>query len=396
MERTVIVVGGGAAGLMAAVAAARSKARVILLEQNEKVGRKLAATGNGRCNFTNTQMRRDAYRGTSPDFAYGALEKVNVQETIGFFSRLGIYTVNKDGWIYPRSGQGLSVIEVLLKELQYRKVKVKTREHVTEILPGKNPGQWAVKTDTWTYEGDAVILACGSKASQIPGSSEEGYRLAGQLGHNIVEPLPALVPLCCKGKSFSSWSGVRTEGSVTLCINGIPLKKETGELQLTEYGISGIPVFQISRYAVRALWEGSQVQVLLDFMPEFTPEGLAALFEERRKNCPYKSTKELLVGMFPAKLIEVLAKEEDLIQGIKEYSLEVTKAHSFESAQICSGGVDVTEISPETMESKLHKGIYFAGEMIDIDGACGGYNLQWAWSSGMVAGTMAARKEGEL
>lgn len=386
-KKRIVVAGGGASGLMAAIAAARKGAAVTILEQNDRPGKKICATGNGKCNLTNIEMPLDAFRGTHPKFVQEALKQFSVQDTIRFFSGLGIYTVNRNGYLYPHSGQAQSVVDVLCMEAKNLGVKIKTKEKVTGIY---REDTWKVRTQGWSYEADAVILANGSKASNIAGSDGSGYALAKMLGHHVVKPLPALTALRCSGKTFASWAGVRIEGEVTLCINGIPLKSEKGELQLTGYGVSGIPVFQLSRYAIRALHENCDVSLLLDFLPEFPMESIPVFLENRRKNCPYKNEKELLIGLFPDKLIRVLTAQKDLVSAIKEFPLTVTDGMPFEQAQVCSGGVDTSEVEESTMESRLVPGIYFAGELLDIDGTCGGYNLQWAWSSGVCAGSHAA------
>lgn len=386
-KKRIIIVGAGASGLIAAVMAARGGAAVTVLEQNDKPGKKICATGNGRCNLTNVEMPPGAYRGTSPEFVREALKAFSVQDTIRFFSELGIYTINKNGYLYPHSGQAQSVVDVLCMEARNLGVKIKTREKVEAIV---REDIWNIQTETWTYEADAVILANGSKASNIPGSDGSGYTLAKALGHCIVTPLPALTPLKCKGNYFSAWAGVRTEGKVTLHINDVPLKSEQGELQLTEYGISGIPVFQLSRYAVRALRENCRVALTVDFLPEFSPESLHVFLEQRTHNCPYKSQRELLIGLFPDRLIKILCEHKNLETAIKEYPLTVADGLPFQYAQVCSGGVDTSEVNSITMESLIQKGLYFAGELLDIDGTCGGYNLQWAWSSGAAAGISAA------
>ncbi len=389
-KRRVLIIGGGASGLTAGIFAARAGASVTILEQNEKPGKKICATGNGKCNLTNLAMPLDAYRGTHPEFARPILEQFTVQDTIRFFSELGIYTVNKNGYLYPRSGQAGSVTEVLCMEARYRKIRIKTNEHAGTV---KKEGKlWKVRTKSWTYEGDALILANGSKASAVSGSDGSGYLLAESLGHTIIPPLPALCALKCSGR-FSVWAGVRTEGEVTLLINGIPLKKERGELQLTEYGISGIPIFQLSRYAVRALQEGCEVSLLVNFLPEFEEEGLWKFLDLRRKSCPYKTEDELLTGLFPKKLAGYLGSQPDPVQAIRALPLKVKGGMPFSQAQVCSGGVSTEEVHSHTLESKLHNNLYFAGELLDIDGACGGYNLQWAWSSGAAAGRYAAKEQ---
>jgi hypothetical protein len=393
VNKRVLVVGGGASGLMAAITAAGEGAAVTLLEQNEKPGKKICATGNGRCNLTNLEMPEDAYRGNHPRFVKDALAFFSVQDTIRFFTKIGIYPTNRNGYLYPHSGQAQSVVDVLCMEASHRKVKIKTNAKVTALH--YTDGVWKIQTEGWTYEADALILANGSCASAIAGSDGSGYELAKSLGHHVYEPLPALVPLKCKGNHYAQWAGVRTEGKVTLYIDGKPAASAAGELQLTEYGISGIPVFQISRYAVQALQKSQKASVSLDFLPEFSKEEFVSFMEQRRQDCSYKSEKELLTGLFPDKLIKVLLGQKDLCHAVKGFELQVSGSGSMTQAQVCAGGVDTKEVDSTTMESRLCPGLYFAGELLDVDGCCGGYNLQWAWSSGAMAGFSAARKEKE-
>ena len=387
----VIVVGGGAAGLTAAIVAAQNGATVTVLEQNENPGRKICVTGNGRCNLTNKNMQPEIFRGEHPEIAQSVLKQFSMEDTLDFFEQMGVAFVDRDGWVYPRSNQAKCVPELMLQKARFLKVKIKTREKVKDIY--QENGRWKVQTEGWTYESDRVILANGSSASQVPGSDGSGYTIAENLGHRIIRPLPALTGLRCKGNAFSSWAGVRTEGEVTLLLDGQPLYKERGELQLTDYGVSGIPVFQLSRYAVRALEEGKKAEISISFFPEYTPEELTRLLNKRRELCPYQSEAELLIGLLPDKLIRTFRKQKNLIQTLTSYRLTVKGSTGLEQAQVCSGGVDTTQINTETLESRIHKGLYFAGEILDIDGPCGGYNLQWAWSSGAVAGLHSAREK---
>lgn len=399
LQDGIVVVGGGASGLMASIMAARQGVKVTLLEHNDKLGKKLLATGNGRCNMTNVNSSVRAYRGSVPEFAQIALSQFTVADTIQFFSELGIYTKNKNGWIYPASLQAASVLEVLEMEARYLKVKCKTREKVTAIRPEKEG--YLVETAGWSYPCRKVILACGSKASGIEGADGSGYSLAEQLGLTVVPPLPALVPLRCKTpgndqqKLFSRWAGVRIEGQISLEAAGECFLTEKGELQLTDYGISGIPVFQLSRYAVRLIQEGQSPRLLIDFFPDLSPGQLENFLAKRLENCPYKNLKESLIGLFPKKLIEVLIEGNPnlkaLTERIKDYVLIAAGAVSLEQAQVCSGGVDTRHLCPETMEVLASPGVYICGELADIDGACGGYNLQWAWTSGALAGMAAAQ-----
>ena len=245
LKKQIFVIGAGASGLMAAIQAAVYGAAVTVLEQNDRPGRKICATGNGRCNMTNLNQDENAYRGSHPEFAKDALAQFPVEKTLKFFQELGICITDRSGWIYPRSNQAQSVVDVLVMKARSLKVKLKTNQTVTGVSFAD--GQWKIHTDGWTYSGDAVILANGSRASSVAGSCESGYEIAKSLGHHLIEPLPALTALKCKGNSFSGWSGVRTEGKITLYIDGTPTVSQQGELQLTDYGVSGIPVFQISR-----------------------------------------------------------------------------------------------------------------------------------------------------
>lgn len=401
-KKRVCIVGGGAAGMMAAIIAAREGAAVTVLEHNEKTGKKILATGNGRCNLTNLYQAASCYHSQERNLAWEVLEQFDVQETIRFFSELGIYTKNKNGGLYPSSMQASSVQELLEMEARYRKVKIKCREHVTEIqvLQAAAKPVFQVKTETWSYEADAVILACGSKASAIEGADGSGYTLAKSLGLKVIKPLPALVPLKGKGTYFTKWAGTRVEGKVILKAGAQILDTAEGELQLTDYGISGIPVFQLSSQTARLLDSGVPVSVELDFLPDFDEKGLEEFLKRRENACPYKTQRELLTGLLPKKLADVLSEgktdRKTLVQRIKRFAVEIKGTKAFDMAQVCSGGVSLTEINPKTMECRKIPGIYLAGELLDTDGICGGYNLQWAWSSGACAGYAASKRKGEV
>lgn len=405
MPKHVIVIGGGASGLMAAITAATNGAVVTLLEHMDKPGRKILATGNGRCNLTNVYQGYDCYMGGSPEFTQAVFKQFSKDKTIAFFTQLGIFTKNRNGYLYPFSDQASAVLEALLLEAEYRKVKIKCSEHITGIE--KKEDQFLVHTDTWTYTGDSVILSTGSKAAPNTGSDGSGYHLAASLGHAVIEPGPGLVPLICGDSCCKGLAGVRSDARITLFIEGEPIAMEEGELQLTAYGISGIPVFQLSRHAVLALREGKKVTAGIHFLRAFSFDGIVAFLKGRTGTSNYKTTEQLLLGLFPKKLIPVLLQQagislkikasqltesdwNSLARAICHFPLTITGHQSYDQAQVCFGGVDTREIEPTTMESKLLPGLYFAGELVDIDGKCGGYNLQWAWSSGHIAGIHAA------
>ena len=403
--RHVAVIGGGAAGMMAAITSAREGARVTILEHKERIGKKILSTGNGRCNFTNTYQTPACYRSDNRDFAWNIIQKFNVEKTISFFKELGIYPKDRNGYLYPYSDQAAAILEVLQIEVAKLDICVMTEINVLDIQPVKRGIR--ITTDKKTITADSVILACGSKAAPVTGSDGSGYQLAKLFGHRIVPVLPALVQLRCAEKFYKSISGVRVQGTVEIYADDIFLASDTGEIQLTNYGISGIPVFQVSRYAAKALYKKQSVTAILNFMPDMNKEEFLLFLQERITLCPYKTLDEFFTGVFPKKLCELwirlsrLPKEmrvsdlsgeqlEKLVLLIQHLRTHITETNSFEQAQICCGGVDTTEINPDTLESNYVPGIYFAGELLDVDGICGGYNLQWAWSSGFVAGKEAA------
>ena len=327
----VIVVGGGAAGLTAGIMAARNGAAVTILEQNEKPGRKICVTGNGRCNLTNQEMSWEKFHGQNPAFVRDILSQFSLEDTLKFFDELGIVVTDKKGWLYPRGGQAKYIPELLLLKARSFKVKIKTREKVQKIY--REQDLWKVQTEGWTYEGDAVILANGSKASSVQGADGSGYVLAKELGHHIIKPLPALTGLKVKGNFFSAWAGVRTDCKVTLWINGTETASETGEIQLTDYGISGIPVFQISGMAARALEEKHKVSVTLNFFPEYTEKNIQELLAKREKEYPELSGTERLLGLLPDKLIKVILKQKDPYRAMTAFPLEIKGTSGFEQGR---------------------------------------------------------------
>ena len=406
--RSVIVIGAGASGLMAAITAAREGAKVTVLEAMEKPARKLLMTGNGRCNLTNLDFaREDCYRGNDPSFWQQVLAQFDEKQTMAFFESMGLLLQKRGTGVYPLTDQASSVVDRLLLEVQKLHIKLKCREKVQRIE--HHPDCWRVFTETWHYEADAVILSCGSCAVPVTGSDGSGYELAKLAGHTIVQPLPALVPLKCREGFVKKLAGLRTRADITMYItdkNGhsTAAHTESGELQWTEYGISGIVVFQLSRYAAYALQRDGKVRVQIDCLPSVKEETLYALLE---KKIPEESITDALTGIIPKKMIPVILelcqikkasarpdteKLQEVCRTIKQLSVTVTGTRSFDQAQVCAGGVSTGEVNPATMESKICHGLYLTGELLDIDGICGGYNLQWAWSTGYVAGIHSAGK----
>ena len=290
-------------------------------------------------------------------------------------------------------------------ELDRLQVEIRTGTECREIRPGRKG--FTVITDQGNIRADRVILAAGSKAAPSTGSDGSGYDLVKKLGHRILPVLPALVQIRCGEDFFKSLAGVRANGSVSIWSGDRCIARDTGELQLTNYGISGIPVFQVSRYASRLLYKKKDVYAVLDFMPDFTQEQMTAFLRARAKTRPEKTAGMFLIGLFHRKLSDLWIKlagisrekrvgdltDEEiirLVRQIKSMKVTVSGTNSFEQAQVCCGGVDTAEVDPDTLESLYIPGLYFAGEILDVDGMCGGYNLTFAWASGYIAGKSAA------
>ncbi len=404
----VAVIGGGAAGLMAAITAARMGVSVVILEQKEKTGKKILSTGNGKCNYTNERQGISYYRGENPAFVVSVMEQFGFAETVAFFEEIGITPKVKNGYYYPASEQASAVLEVLHLEANYLRIREVCDCKIKNIKQTQKG--FFIETSAGNFTGECVIFATGLLAAPKTGSDGSAFPLLEKFGHHFIEIVPALVPLYAKQSFFKQIAGIRIEGLARLYIGKKEIASERGELQLTDYGVSGIPVFQLSRFATKALKQGKKVHLLIDFLPDKTKEETIILLEKRLHKIEQKKTmSECLVGLFPKKLAEVLLKEagislgdvpkkleygkiEALAEVIKSLYVDITGSKSFEQAQVCAGGIDTREINPNTMESKLISGLYFAGELVDIDGMCGGYNLQWAWSSGYVAGFHAAVK----
>ena len=409
MSAKIAIIGGGAAGMMAAITAAKmskNKCEIILIEHTDRLGKKILATGNGKCNLTNRRIEAKVYRGNNPVFAMEALKYFGFEDTVKFFEDMGLKLREKNGYFYPYSEQAAVVNDVLRLELERLGIKVYLSADIEKIIYEKDEFELLVR-GAGRLTCSRLIIATGSKASPKTGSDGSGYVLARSLGHRIIKPLPALVQLVCKESFYKSIAGVRSDAKVTVDIGG-DVFSERGELQLTDYGISGIPVFQLSRYVVGALDKREAFATCIDFLPDIAHKELMDFLKKQAK-LRGKTVEEVLNGLMNKKLSVLIAKECKLSPGtefarikdrdfyvltdkIKNFKVEVTGSKSFDMAQVCQGGVDTTELDVRTMESRLCKGLYFAGEIIDIDGACGGYNLQWAWTSGYLAGKAAAER----
>lgn len=400
-----IIVGGGAAGMMAAVCAARAGASVTILERNARLGKKLAQTGSGRCNFTNTDFREECFRSANASFPWQLLRRFSPEDSIRFFRELGIYPRYRGSYVYPHSDQASSLVNALRQALSQLSVRV-ICDCLVERIQREGRG-FRLRSSQGGFRGDAVLLAAGSRAFPVTGSDGSGYTLARQLGHSLIPVVPSLVGLRCAGRQYKEMAGVRTDALLTLRIDREEAYRERGELQLTDYGISGIPVFQFSRLAAYGLLEQKKVSVTINFLPELSGEALLLYLRERKEMLFYRTADSFLEGLLNQKLASVLLKRSGvplseavsalreetlrrLAEEISAYSAEVIAANPFENAQCAAGGVDTSELDAETLESRINPRLYFAGELLDVDGICGGYNLQFAWASGAVAGRAAA------
>jgi len=404
----VAVIGGGAAGLVAALAARYHGAEVTVLERLDRVGKKILATGNGRCNLSNIDLDIAHYHGSNPKFAFGALSRFDFQQTMELFEKLGIaWKVEEGGKVFPVSNQASSVLDVLRFELETLGVTTRCEAEVQEIEP-QNGGFTLQLSDGSKFKADRVILGTGGKAAPQLGANGSGYLLAKKLGHSMVEPFPALVQLKLAADFLKQISGIKFDYAAEVLVGGKPLASAAGEILFTDYGISGPPILALSRTAVEHLHLGEPVTLRLNLINYLSRAELETLISKRLQQQSHKTLIFSLVGLINKRLIPVLLKEAGIgdmhkpagqvtvaernaiIDILQDWRFAVTGANTWQQAQVTAGGVNVREVNQKTMASKLVPGLYFAGELLDIDGDCGGYNLQWAWSSGYVAGVSAA------
>lgn len=397
------IIGGGASGMAAALAAAENvNTQVVLMERQSRVGRKLSATGNGRCNLTNTNARPEAYHGTDPLFVKPALDAFNTEKTLFWFSDLGLCTVTEpSGKVYPYSDQANSVVDVLRLALDQENITLKTGFEVQKIR--KDGETFSVTDGEETVVCDKLIVACGGLAGTKLGGSLSGYQLLGKLGHKATRLRPALVQIKSGWSGISALKGVRANCHAQILRDEEVFAASSGEVQFTEYGISGPVIFEISRDVCQG---AGQWLCRMDFLPQWDVNKLEQELVRRSKtNLPME---DVLTGILHNRLGRVLTKaagikgkqyttqlsdneRKALCRAVKAFDIELSEPMGMDSAQVTAGGVLTEQFDSQTMESRLVPGLYACGEVLDIDGDCGGYNLQWAWSSGRLAGLHAGR-----
>jgi len=405
MSKKVIIIGGGASGMMAAIAAARNGHDVTIFEKNEKLGKKILLTGNGRCNLTNVNVSWQNYYGTHPKFAASVLAKFSNKNTIKFFEELGLVLIEEDnGRLFPRSNQAQSVVDVL--EAEFEKLNV-------EILYNQKVKRLAISDKRFTvttyqnkqHKCDKLIIATGGKTYPKTGSTGDGYRFAESLGHKIIPPFPVSTPLRIKSIVCNKLQGIKVNVHLKVIYNNKVIADNTGELLFTHLGISAPVVLESSREVSKILSKNTDAKITcsINFFPEYLPDQLRSLLLKRIKNHPERKISSQFIGILPKKVVPTILKYSEINPEIKSrdvskkllhkiitlitnYELQITSVLGWDIAQFTAGGIDTREINSKTMESKLVPGLYFCGEVVDIDGQSGGYNLQWAWSSGWGAG----------
>ena len=398
--KKILIVGAGASGLVASIYAKENDNEVILLERNPEPAKKILVTGNGRCNYYNEDQKLSHYNSNNNELIEKIITDENKQEILNFFNKIGIIPKIKNGYYYPYSNQATSIKNALINEAKRKQVKIVTNTYVENIIKENN--KYKVVTNNDTYYVDSLIIATGSKSAPKTGSDGNGYDLVKKLNHTLIKPLPALTALKGNEKYFKEWQGIRSDVKISLYENNNLIKQEEGEIQLTDYGISGICTFNLSRHANKLLDKNRKPYVLINFLP-MLEENKENWFEERNKLMNNRTIDELLDGILNYKLTNTILKilninketkyndltknqKEELIQKITNFKLEIIDSNSYDASQVCMGGVPLTEINPQTMESNLNDNLYIIGELLDVDGECGGYNLTFAWITGMLAG----------
>ena len=393
----VIVVGAGASGLTCAITLARRGLDVTVLEKMDSSAKKILVTGNGRCNYWNEDFSNNNFYSSNSDFINKVNTLENRNEVINFFNSVGFVPFIKNGYYYPVSMQASSIRNLLLFECNKLGIKIDNNVNVIDIK--KENDKFLVVALDKTYETDYVVLATGSYAYYK--DKTNGYDLCKKLGHNIKPVLPSLVQLVGKDNYYKEWAGVRANVKVSIYVNDSYIKEEEGEIMLTDYGVSGICIFNLSGIANRSLYNKDRVKLMIDFFPQV--QDVFSFLEERGKLVSKRTIKEFFEGLINNKVIDIildkcginknidysllsLEQKKFLCETIKGFDVEIIESKSFDNAQVCTGGVDTAEVNSSTMESLVCKNLFIIGELLDVDGICGGYNLGFAWLSGTIAG----------
>jgi len=395
-----IVVGAGAAGLISAITSARAGQKIILLEQNSKIAKKILVSGNGKCNIDNKYITTNRFHGQNPDFIEKVLEDFGVDVVEKFFTSIGLELIEgKEGKMFPMSLQASSVVELLEYEAKRVGVQIICDCAVTSI--SKEADTFTVETSQGTKRCKKLLLASGSPAAPQLGGSNSGYAFATKMGHSLIPRHPSLVQLCSEETWVKACAGVKVAGVAQLYANGEYITEKKGDLLFTNYGISGLAILDLSREVSTRLANYDYCELNLDLMPELSKEKLTNLLLNRIEEGSEKPIEIWLHGVMNKKLISIIleqskckAKQENdlnrkevgkLVYTIKNLKLSINDTKGFKGAEVATGGINTTEVNPQTMESKLVPDLYFAGEILDVDGDRGGFNFHFAWVTGLRA-----------
>lgn len=402
MNYDLIIIGGGACGITASIMAKDLGINVALVEGTDRIGKKILTTGNGRCNITNSKINYLRYHSDNDLFFKSTLDNFTLEDTINYFNSLGIYlTTLEEGKMYPMSLQASSVLDIFRMNLEDKSIPIYVNTKINSIKKDKSFKIQAENGDIFTSE--YVLLCTGGKSYTKTGSDGSGYNLAKALGHSIISTSPGLVQLKLQYSKLKAISGVKFDGTASILVDGTLRREETGEILFTDYGISGPPILQLSRIASKCIQNNKSISLKVDMMDKFSKDDLINFLENHFAIFSYRSISENLVGIIHKKLIPIILKEvgiEDIHEAtynisydlryklyslLKNWTFTVSGTNSFDNAQVTLGGVNTTEVDNVTLQSKLVPKLYFGGEILDVDGDCGGFNLQWAWSSANTA-----------
>ena len=410
MHTDCVIIGGGAAGLTACAALAEKGLRIALVERLDRVGKKILSTGNGRCNLSNENMQ-PAFYGEAADFVSRVYEKTPPAEVLSFFESLGLMLACEEGRIYPRTLAASSVLDVLRNAIDRDNVTVLTGEKAVSITPSRRGGFCVQLESGENVMASRVICAAGGSAAPSMGTDGNAVHLLAQLGHSASKATPALVQLKSSHRALKSLKGVRVQAALTLIIDGSDAAHETGELLFADYGVSGVCVFQISGIAAQALAQKKRVLLQVNLLPEISGEALSSWLRTRIDALHGATALSLFTGVFPRLIAQAILKEagisadaqadrlgsssiQALLKAIGAFSLPVTGTQGFKNAQVTRGGVDLDEVDPGTMASRIFDGLYLCGEVLNADGPCGGYNLHFAFAGGLTAAKDIRRRFG--
>ena len=401
---SVIIIGAGASGMMAAIMARKQGSEVVLLEHLKEPGKKILATGNGKCNFTNRFLSMDNYPISNPQFVEEVIKQFTNEDIIQYFFQLGVLSKEKNGYCYPNSSQAASIRDALWNECYHLGVDMELQCEIKSI--SRMEQEFVVRTNKSEFKAQSLIFACGLLASANLGSDGSAFQYIERFGHKIKDIVPGLVQMKSEQSIFKNLAGIRSDVSLELWNQNQKLYQDQGELQLTNYGVSGIVSFQASLIASKYLHEKKEVYLNIDFVPSMSEEELGLFVHKLFLEKKYLNHKSKLAGLISDKLARAILIDEgivpeskkdltlnqinEIIHRLKSFRVDLTGVKGFEECQVCLGGISLDEIDSETMMSKYCPGLFFAGEVVDVVGQCGGYNLQWAWSSGYVAGRGAA------